>query len=79
MPIHLYEYAGVTLSVEYVVDAADGIPTLSTARVLDASYQPCGPDLIDWLQRLVFMHTPTDGEALLSIIAGEIHSVLNSH
>lgn len=79
MPTHLYEYAGVTLSVDYTICATDGIPTLVTARVLDSNYQPCGPDLIDWLQRLVFMHSPTDGESVLSIIAGEIHSAINCH
>lgn len=77
MPAHLHEYAGVTLHVEYDVDATDGVPILQSVRVLDAQYRPCGPDLTDWLQRLVFMHTPEEGEAMLSVLAGEIHALIS--
>lgn len=77
MPAHLYEYAGVTLHVEYDVDAEDSVPTIQSVRVLDAQYQPCGPDLVDWLQRLVFMHTPEEGEAMLSVLAGELHALIS--
>lgn len=79
MPAHLYEFAGITLHVEYAFNADDGVPTINSVRVLNADYQPCGPDLIDWLQRLVFMHTPEEGEAMLSIVVGEIYSAHDRH
>jgi hypothetical protein len=79
MAAHLYDYAGVTLHVDYTLDTEDGVPTINSVRVLDATYAPCGPDLVDWLQRLVFMHTPTNGEAMLSIIVGEIYDATDCH
>ena len=79
MPAHIYEYAGVSLYVDYVVNVEDNIPTINSIRVLDANYAPCGPDLVDWLQRLVFMHTVTNGEAMLSVIVGELYDAANSH
>lgn len=72
MPHHLYEHGGVTLHVQYSV-GEDSIPTIETVRVLGDSYRPCGPDLVDFLQPMVLMHSAAEGEAMLSVIAGELY------
>lgn len=68
---YLYERAGVTLHVEYAVDP-DGVLNFKRIRVADADYQPCGPDLCDFLNPMVLMATPQEGEHFLSVLVGEI-------
>lgn len=78
MASHLYEFAGITLHVDYAMDP-DDLPNIQSVRVLGADYQPCGPDLCDLLVRLVFMHSPTHGEAMMSVIVGDLYSALERH
>lgn len=78
MATHLYEHGGVTLHVHYSV-GEDNIPTIESVRVLDGSYRPCGPDLVEFLQPMALMYTATHGEAMLSVIVGDLYSAIERH
>lgn len=77
MKRHVHESeSGITLEVAYSDATNSNGPTLESIHVVDASYQPVGPDLVDFLTNLFMLRTGKDGEPegeqFLSIIAGEI-------
>jgi hypothetical protein len=72
VPHCIYENAGTLLRVQYsMVDGT--VPTIESVRVLDSRYHPCGPELLPFFTQLVLMHTAEEGEALMSVLAGEIY------
>lgn len=75
---YLYERDGVTLHVEYTVEP-DGVLKFESIRVLGSDYQPCGPELLEFMHPLVLMYQPTVGEPLLSVIVGEIQNEHERH
>ena len=77
MSTHIHESEdGVQFRVSY--DLTGNELKFQGIRLLGADYQPVGPDLCDFLHRLVVLHgDPTDdvypeGERYLSLIVREI-------
>lgn len=65
---------GVFLQVTYHTE--DDAPTVTDIRVLDGDYRPTGPDLTEFLNRLVYISASkdgsVDGERFISTIIGEL-------
>lgn len=70
---YLYETAGVTLRVEYVVDS-DNCLEFRNVRVLDTNYRAVGPDLTMFLHNMLLLvsDAPPECERFLSKLVGLI-------
>ena len=69
MATHIYERAGVLLSIDYLPGEE---PTFNSVRVLDADYRPTGPELRDLFHELFVLTGPSDGSHLLSLVAEDL-------
>lgn len=80
MPTTMHEFAGTILSVDSDPATTDSpLPTLTSVRVLGADYKPCGPNLVEFLDRMV-MPTKLDRHGnvtelapFLSLVTKEIY------
>lgn len=72
MERHIHEADGVLFEVLFALDP-DNVPCIASIRVIDAGYQPVGPNLATLLHSCLVMTSYDECIPFLSRIAEEIH------